>query len=564
MNSHSAGRGNLILIPTAAVIAVLPLLLHGPSYGHDFNFHLLNWMEVARQFSHGTLYPHWAYSPAYNAGEPRFVFYPPLSWTIGALIGLVLTHLPRLSAEAAWNAVPIVFTWICLTLSGFSMYRAARAFATETPAVIGAVLYMVNPYMLFTAYERSAYAELLSAAWIPLLLLAVLSPEVKATRIAIPIALLWLTNAPAAVIGCYATVTFVIVRVAFARLRTTPHAGLRFAIPAAAGTLLGLALAAFYLVPAAWERRFVQVSMATIVNMRIDHNFLFERTGTSLDAVTHDQVLCTASWIAVSLLCAAILSLVACRIRKHSDVENSLPTAPLLCGILLIAFLLTGWSNPIWQHTPELTFLQFPWRLLTIVAPVYALALSVAISGIRLSGAIAFGIALCSAAALTFAAYAPFHQVAEPDQTIPSRLHAFLRNEGAEPTDEYTPQTDDNDALTPGPPPYWLASGATAAAPQNSQPGSAPSHFTVAANRPEFLILNLRDYPAWRVSVNGKLDTERDQRDDGLIAFPVSAATSIVEIRYARSFDNIAGDAVSISGLLVLGLLMFREWRRQV
>jgi hypothetical protein len=423
---------------------------------------------------------------------------------------------------------------------------------------------MVNPYMLFTAYERSAYGELLSAAWIPLLLLAVLSPEVKATRIAIPIALLWLTNAPAAVIGCYATAIFVVVRIVFAGWRKTPHASLRLASAAAGGISLGIGLAAFYLIPAAWERRFVQVSMATIVNMRIDHNFLFERTGTSLDAVTHDEVLRTASWIAVSLLCAAILSLVACRIRRHSDVENPLPTTPLLSCILLIAFLLTGWSNPIWQHTPELTFLQFPWRLLTIVAPVYALALSVAISGgIRLSLAVAFGVALSSAAVLTFAAYSPFHQVAESGQTIPSRLHAFLRNEGAEPTDEYTPQTADNDALTPGNPPYWLASDPTASVPRNSQPGPAPSHFTVTVDGPGFLILNLRDYPAWHVSVNGKLETERDKRDDGLVAFPVHTATSIVDIRYGRSFDDIAGDAVSGTGILLLGSLVLRERRRK-
>jgi len=39
---------------------------------------------------------------------------------------------------------------------------------------------MANPYMLFTAYERTAYAELLAAAWIPLLLLAVLRERVTA------------------------------------------------------------------------------------------------------------------------------------------------------------------------------------------------------------------------------------------------------------------------------------------------------------------------------------------------------------------------------------------------
>ena len=68
--------------------------------------------------------------------------------------------------------------------------------------------------MLFTAYERTAYAELLAAAWIPLLLHAILRRQVTIPRIAIPIALLWLTNAPAAVMSCYALALLTIIRLA--------------------------------------------------------------------------------------------------------------------------------------------------------------------------------------------------------------------------------------------------------------------------------------------------------------------------------------------------------------
>src|SRR5271156_1538895 len=193
-----------LLIPLAAFIAILPLILHGCSCGHDFDFHLLNWMEAARQFTHGNLHPHWAYTAAWNAGEPRFVFYPPLSWTLGALLTLIFPI----------TATPIVYTWLALTASGLALHRLARAFAPPTPALLAAILYTVNPYMLFTAYERTAYAELLAAAFIPLLLHAILRNKVTIPRIAIPIALLWLTNAPAAVMSCYALVLLTTIRIA--------------------------------------------------------------------------------------------------------------------------------------------------------------------------------------------------------------------------------------------------------------------------------------------------------------------------------------------------------------
>ena len=130
------------------------------------------------------------------------------------------------------------------------------------------------------------------------------------------------------------------------------------------GSLLGLALAAFYIIPASYQRRFVQIAMATIADLRIDHNFLFEHTGTSPDALLHDQVLHTASIIAVLLLAAtaALLVLVAVQ-RIRRSASPSFPVLPLAVLIGLVAFLLTPLSSFLWSHAPEAAFLQFPWRL---------------------------------------------------------------------------------------------------------------------------------------------------------------------------------------------------------
>ena len=160
------------MIPIAALVVVLPLVVHGCSCGHDFDFHLISWMEAAAQFRSGVWHPSWAFSPAWNAGEPRFVFYPPISWTLGALLGLALP----------WGAVPIVFTWLSSLAAGFAMYWMARELeGSQTNSAIAAIVYMANPYMIFTAYERTAYAELLAAAWIPLMLAGILGERLKSS-----------------------------------------------------------------------------------------------------------------------------------------------------------------------------------------------------------------------------------------------------------------------------------------------------------------------------------------------------------------------------------------------
>jgi hypothetical protein len=613
-----------LLIPLAAFLATLPLLIKGCSCGHDFDFHLLSWMEAARQFTHGNLHPHWAYTPAYNAGEPRFVFYPPLSWDLGALLGLLFP----------WTWTPVLYTWLALTASGLALHRLARNFTTPPAALIAAILYTVNPYMLFTAYERTAYAELLAAAWIPLLLQAILRKQVTIPRIAIPIALLWLTNAPAAVMSCYALALLATIRLATnpgapyldsemwaSRAGATAPAHLdatnaptqtrvHLALNTITGTVLGLGLAAFYILPAAYERRYVHIAMAIIPNMRIRDNFLFHHTGDP----AHDQVLHTASLIAVILITLTVTALLFLRATKpgapfmrshrmsgpsrepasptsafvrgdgearpsssHSleissntsspQREHTKPTpAYLLTSLtvltIAITLLLTPLTTILWTHAPELAFLQFPWRLTAILTTILALSIALALRSLDLKHSTTAVLTLVIAAALTYPAYTVFHQTCDEEDTVQARLALFQSNQGAEPTDEYTPINADNDALAPNNPPYWLAPEPNAIAPANTSPGPAPTHLTLNAPLPEHIILNLRDYATWRITLNGTPITDHLQRDDGLIAFPIPAGPSIIDIHYAQTRDQTLGDILSLASLALLLLLLLRTRRK--
>jgi 6-pyruvoyl-tetrahydropterin synthase related domain len=531
-----------LLIPLTACIAILPLILRGCSCGHDFDFHLLNWMEAARQFTHGNLHPHWAYTAAYNAGEPRFVFYPPLSWSLGAILTLIFPI----------TATPIVYTWLALTASGFALHHLARDFAPPTAALLAAILYTVNPYMLFTAYERTAYAELLAAAFIPLLLHAILRERVTIPGIAIPIALLWLTNAPAAVMSCYALALLALLRLA--RPSNTPRKDI--AVNTISGTLLGLALAAVYIVPAAYERRYVQIAMAIIPNMRIQDNFLFHHTGD----LPHDQVLHTASILAIILITATIAAIA---ISTTRPTQRNTLTNSLAILTLAIALLLTPLTAIFWNHAPELAFLQFPWRFLAILAAVFGLAAALALARVHFKPITRTLIAIAIAATLTYPAYALFHQTCDEEDTPAARQALFHSNQGTDPTDEYTPTTADNDSLAHNDPAFWLSPNPNAKAPTNTQPSPTPTHLSITSPLAEDLILNVRDYPTWYITLNGVSDFTRDQRDDGLIALPIPAGPSTITITYAHTLDQTLGDAISLIAFAILLLHLIRKPKSQ-
>ncbi len=559
------------MVPGVALLLVVPLLLHGPSCGHDFGFHIQSWMEASEQMRHGTLLPHWAYSPAFGAGEPRFVFYPPLSWLLGSVL---LMLLPA-------NVVPAAFTFAALTLAGLGMWALARRYTGQSGALLAATAYLVNPYMLFTAFERTAFAELLAAAWLPWLLRAALADEISALAVALPLALLWLTNAPAAVMGTYALVTVVAVRLLLrwrGERQLSKGALLGPTAAAAGGLALGLMLAGFYLVPAATERRFVQIAMAIIPNMRVEDNFLFGHTGYG----PHDQVLHTASVVAVSLLGLTAVALAALfLVRPQSERRRDVPMPLIVLAVLTvgIALLLVRVTLPLWHLLPELAFLQFPWRWLAVLGCVFGAAVALLVRNIRLwFAATALG-CLVMAAACSPLELVPFREGCEAHELPQDRVALFTSLHGVGATDEYTPTTADNDQLRWDDPAWWLAKDANAPGP-NTVPnpastiedydvpppldqtvsGRAPMHLQLSLSQPEDLILNLRDYPAWVVTVNGAVPPHL-QRDDGLIALALPAGSDTIDVHWQRLPDVWLGDGLSLCAVAIAGWLQLRSRR---
>src|ERR1700730_8502759 len=150
-----------------------------------------------------------------------------------------------------------------------------RRWLDRRDAIFVAVFYAANPYHLVIVSGRSSFAELLASCLVPLLLLFVLKAADEGRRAIVPLALVlaaaWLTNAPAAVMIHYSLALLLLY---FAWRRRSP--GVLFVGMAAIG--LAALLSAFYLLPAIYEQRWINIAQAVSEGSRPANNFLFIHT----------------------------------------------------------------------------------------------------------------------------------------------------------------------------------------------------------------------------------------------------------------------------------------------
>jgi hypothetical protein len=540
-----------LLLTTFAAVGVL--LTRGPSCGHDFDFHLVSWMEVARDWHSGLFFPHWLTSGNFGAGEPRFVFYPPGSWILGALLGIL----------AGWHAAPLLFTAICLLAGGFAMRHFARMWLAPGAATAAACLYIANPYTLFVAYERTAYGELMAAALMPLLLSFAVRPVPPIAWLSLTIAGIWLVNAPSGVIACYTLLWIALLRLLAApELRPNGERRARASLHIGIATAIGVALAGFYIAPAAYQQRWVEVVRAIGPNMRYQDSYLFHHTGEP----QHDAVLHAASVIACVLIAAALAGFLLWRSAREQRALLLLASLPPLILLMLVPI-----SAPIWHAAPHLRFVQFTWRWLMVLAPVATLLIVGAIASRGSRTALVAGSAiLCSLSVVILTPRA--HQHCDEEDNVSAQMKLMHDGDGQEGTDEYTPRETDNSEIAQDQPDVRVLRSAHAEEPDSSRqenpewqadpaaeihatittPEWTPERRSIVIDTPAsgFALIRLMSYPAWEIRRNGRTLDQLPRREDGLLTVPVAQGRSEINVRWRTTPDAWVGRSLSLFGIL--------------
>jgi uncharacterized membrane protein len=400
-----------------------------------------------------------------------------VSWLLGGILSAILP----------WNAVPGAFVWIVLTLAGVSMFAAAKNWLSPSSALVAAVLYELNPYHLIVVYWRSAFAELLAATYLPLLLLCVLRLEVRGQRMIAPIAVLlaagWVTNIPSAVMMHY-MLGILVIWIAISSWRWN------VLFYAAIAVIAGAAVAAVYLVPVLHQRTWVSLDQVLSPGVRPQENFILSHTTD----VEHDKFNHLVSLLAICEFAMLALMLFISRAKRADTFWRMMLVLGAFSALIMLPFTL-----PLWNHLPELQYVQFPWRWLL----VFNVALAPAVLFALQKWWVRSIVCLLLLAPVLIGAQrilAPWWDHTGDLWEMVDNQHDRIGNEGV---DEYAPAgADPYDVDQNAPLVKYDGKGSAKISVERWD--AEDRVIAVQASAAGELVLKLFNYPSWEVTVNGQ------------------------------------------------------------
>jgi hypothetical protein len=345
-----------ILIIALSGLVVWPLFIPG-YFSHQDNLQVIRIFEMRKCFTDFQIPCRWVPDMGYGNGYPLFNFYGPLSYYLGAAASYLLGYI---------GAAKLLF-FLPLVFGAIGMYMLAKELFGKFPGVTAAVLFLFAPYRALDSYVRGAVGESFAIAIIPFVFYFFL--QLIRKRNVKYFALTTLTTFLFFVSHNIMILIFtplIIIWILFLLYKEKWN-GLKISLLSLG---LGFGLAAFFVLPAFFEKGLVQTEALTraelnfraqfvkVSQLFIDRSWNYAGSQPQSANTLSYQIGWPLWWLVVASLFAVVMS------RKRKNV--------FLFGLLLSifglgVFMTHNKSAPVWEFIKILSYVQFPWRFLSIV-----------------------------------------------------------------------------------------------------------------------------------------------------------------------------------------------------
>ncbi|MBD1839774.1 hypothetical protein H6F78_00885 [Coleofasciculus sp. FACHB-64] len=547
---YLAEVGLIVLLLVATVVINLRMIRDGLNGYGDLLWHITWIQHFSKQIFEGIWYPRWLAGTNFGYGSPTFVFYPPLVYYIGSFFKLIGLNIEQ-TMTALFSSG--------LFGAGLSFYIYGRNKWGRIPAFIGGLSYMTIP-AIADLINGGGLASLFAMALIPLGMYltdqALVRPKWRAA-----LAIFWstiaLTHVPSllfcTIAWLFYTLFFLLKRPWKAVITTIASAG------------IGFGMVSFYLLPAILEQRFVNIEYMRGIDGGRFQASIFKFLDGGLSNIFIQELL--------AMVVLTIVSTLICLkgFRKNAAIIKE--TWLWLAFLIILVFLMSEWSWPIWKSSNILQMLQTPRRLGALFffgeATLCGLTLSqkfqlrqrlkifpLIIITIVIIANFKFGYQLFRALP---ALHNPGRGKVENLERLKIALYEPYTNKLID-VPEYRPSIKNSNKLPLVPridqPPVSVMSGKAAI--QLNQWDSYNRMFNVTAEDTSSVRIRTYYYPAWHLYINQK-PYPIDVSDDGTMKFTVEPGFYAVALRYQWTQYFTLGIILSIFSSVALVLFWIKS-----
>jgi hypothetical protein len=415
------------------------------------------------------------------------------------------------------QTIKIMFGFSMVSSGVFMFFWLSKLFKKEA-AFFGALFYIYAPYHLYDLYVRGSLGELLALVIVPFLLWQIERRSFIFTTFGI--AGLMLSHNTLAVLFLPVIILYMLLDIVTAARKA------KLTIRYFAILLLGFFLSAFFSIPAIFELQHTVFSQTVISD--------FQKYFADYNLVGIPTFLIFS--IAIGIFITG----------KKNISKHRLTILFLITGILSV-FLTLSFSLQLWKLLP-VSFVQFPYRFLSITILCSAFLCASVLSSLPKRNAIGAGILLILSTVLLS------NQYMIP-KGFSSQPNSFYSTNEATTTvlDEYMPKWVQEKPSKHAENKIEIIQGESII--KNLTHNSKNIVFTSDSQTATTLRINTIYYPGWEAQLNGKNIKIDYSNKFGVMDIDIPAGKNQLKLKFEETPLRFFADLLSLGGLLILGAL---------
>ncbi|MBN1995013.1 MAG: hypothetical protein JW953_20125 [Anaerolineae bacterium] len=563
---------SLLLVWLLALPAATPLIQpHTITDSADGLLHLYRVVALEHIVGQGILFARWLPDLAYGYGFPLFVFYAPLSYYLTLLLSW-----PGLGVVNALNASFI----LALLVSGTGVYLFTKDYFGAKAGLLAGVAYVYAPMQLLNTLSRGSLPAAWALAMFPFVFWLFgrllrqrarrpwpVSRLLPFSALTLGLALL-MHNVSSLLFAPFLLLYLGVELLSqFSRAQQRPIFLRQTTWPVILAGGLGLALAAFFLLPAMAEKEFAQVERVIISpDFDFRFNFITLKDLFALPQPANTGLLNPHYPLALGLAQVGLAVVGLLGIRRLRLPGQRTVVGWAMVGLVGAIFMMLPLSIGIWERLPLLAFVQHPHRLLGPAA--FLLAILAGLSVVALPERFRLGFTLAGVI-LIFLTALPllYPRYRDPFPTEPTLLEmiAYEHASGAIGTTsfgEYLPvwvkQTPHESPLEP-----MYRAGTTierldpAYLPRQTQIeianyGFNQAELVIDLPEPYQVVFHTFYFPGWEALVDGQPGFIAPVSERGLVGVMMPAGRHHLQLLFRETPLRRVANAVSIASLFVM------------